>query len=563
VATTLQGSEGAALVDSASARRLALYAARSRCYAWVATAFVFVVCCLVWIGWEWGIERLKRVFPNLIEMNPVTALLFALCALSLVTQQLDRRWVRIAGRFIAGVVVLIGLIKLQRFFSGVETGIDEIFFTSKLNLNRMAPNTAMNFVLIGSGLLTLHASTRRMWRPSQVLALLAGATSMLALLGYAYGAKRLYLIGAFVPMALHTAVCFILLASAMLAAFPQSGVMRRVLSDSFAGAMLRRLLPAALLVPSLLGSFRMAGLTLHWFDAELGVAILVVLTMAAFGVLAWINSRVLERTDQLRHQAEVALSQERNLLRSLIDNLPDHIYIKDAAGRYVTDNASHAQFVGMSKPGDVVGKTVADFFPPELAAKYTADDNAVVASGEPLIAREEPIVSSTGEKSWIATTKVPIRDGNGAVNGLVCVSRDITRRKVVEQEMLELQNFLFSIIENIPNMVFVKDAEHLRFVRFNQAGEQLLGYPREELIGKNDYDLFPKDEADFFIAKDRTVLNQRKLVDIPAEPIMTRQGERILHTKKIPILIDGVPRYLLGISEDITDRVQAEQQLRE
>ncbi len=120
------------------------------------------------------------------------------------------------------------------------------------------------------------------------------------------------------------------------------------------------------------------------------------------------------------------------------------------------------------------------------------------------------------------------------------------------------KEFLESIIENIPDMIFLKDARELRFVRFNRAGEELLGYSREDLLGKNDYDFFPKAEADFFTEKDREVLEGRKLVDIPEEPIHTRlKGRRILHTKKIPILNEkGEPVYLLGISEDITHQTE-------
>ncbi len=112
-------------------------------------------------------------------------------------------------------------------------------------------------------------------------------------------------------------------------------------------------------------------------------------------------------------------------------------------------------------------------------------------------------------------------------------------------------------------MIFVKNAETLRFELFNKAGEDLLGIPREAMIGKGDTDFFPPDQAAFFEEKDRGVLNDKKLVDIPLEPIDTALGRRWLHTKKIPVLDkEGVARFLLGISLDITDRHEAEEALR-
>lgn len=128
------------------------------------------------------------------------------------------------------------------------------------------------------------------------------------------------------------------------------------------------------------------------------------------------------------------------------------------------------------------------------------------------------------------------------------------------KETSRAYRFLDSIVENIPDMIFVKDAKDLRFILFNKAGEDLLGYPRESLIGKNDYDFFPKSEADAFTSKDRSVLAEKVVVDITEEPIHTRlRGERVLRTKKIPICDEnGEPEYLLGISEDITEKKQAE-----
>ena len=124
--------------------------------------------------------------------------------------------------------------------------------------------------------------------------------------------------------------------------------------------------------------------------------------------------------------------------------------------------------------------------------------------------------------------------------------------------------FLNSVIEHVPLMIFVKDAKELRFTRFNKAGEELLGYKSEELVGKNDYDFFNKSEADFFIKQDRSALSSGNVLDIPEEKIQTRlKGERLLHTKKITLYDEhGSPEFLLGISEDITEKKLAEEQHR-
>lgn len=128
-------------------------------------------------------------------------------------------------------------------------------------------------------------------------------------------------------------------------------------------------------------------------------------------------------------------------------------------------------------------------------------------------------------------------------------------RKETETMFAETNKFLDTILENIPNMVFVKGADKLQFIRLNKAGEELLGYKNEEIAGKTDSDFFPKKQADFFKAKDKEVLSKKSLLDIPEEEINTLKGLRWLHTKKIPLLDDkGKPLYLLGISEDITEK---------
>ncbi len=136
-----------------------------------------------------------------------------------------------------------------------------------------------------------------------------------------------------------------------------------------------------------------------------------------------------------------------------------------------------------------------------------------------------------------------------------------TARQLAEEALRESKSLMDAIVENVPNMIFLKKAQDLCFVVFNRAGEELLGYGRESLLGKNDLDLFPPEQAAYFMAKDREVLGgEMGILDIQEEPILTaNKGLRLLHTKKVCIRGgDGITKYLLGISEDITERKQAE-----
>ncbi len=138
-----------------------------------------------------------------------------------------------------------------------------------------------------------------------------------------------------------------------------------------------------------------------------------------------------------RRQAETALERERNLLRVVIDNLPDYIYLKDLHHRNLVSNLANARALGVATPAEVVGKTLADFYPPEEAARYNRLDDEVVKAGEPVHKETTFVDLTTGQQRWAWMTRIPFRNRQGQLAGIVGITRDITELKQIQVELSE------------------------------------------------------------------------------------------------------------------------------
>ncbi len=138
-----------------------------------------------------------------------------------------------------------------------------------------------------------------------------------------------------------------------------------------------------------------------------------------------------------RKRAEEAVVRERALLRTVVDNLPDRIYAKDLEGRFLLQNAVNARAHGAGSPDELLGKTVYDVFPREMAERVEREDRDIIQSGRPLVDRERASTDAAGNTRWLSSTKVPLRDADGKAFGLIGVNRDITERKRMEQELRE------------------------------------------------------------------------------------------------------------------------------
>ena len=273
---------------------------------------------IVLAGWSFGNETLKRIFPGLVAMNPVTALSFVFAGISLVgywrAEKKPAYQSRLA-RILAGLVIVIGSFKMVRYvFDWEPVAFDQLLFHSQLQHdqtgvpNQIAPNTAFNLILSGLALWLLNAPVRAYSRAAQNLSLLLGFISLVSVLGYLYRASYLYSVGSHIPMALHTATLFFVLAGGLLLAQPDFGIVALFTSVTPGGAIARRLLPFAFGIPIILGAVTM------WlqnqsevYAGQLGITVVVVVFIAVFTLLIWWNAILLNRADLKRREAEARL----------------------------------------------------------------------------------------------------------------------------------------------------------------------------------------------------------------------------------------------------------------
>ncbi len=261
-------------------------------------------------------------------------------------------------------------------------------------------------------------------------------------------------------------------------------------------------------------------------------------------------------TERKRSEEERRQTEER--CQAILDNSTSVVYAKHSDGRYILINKAYENLFHLDRKF-IIGKTDHEIFPKEVADMFRRNDVAVLDARHS-IESEENVPTDNGVRTYLSV-KFPLLNNAGESYVLCGISTDITERKRAEEDRERLALFLNSIVDNVPTMLFVKDKDS-KFLLWNKTTEELLGFSKEQMIGKTGFETFPKDQIDGFLAKDREVFSGKKLVAVE-EQINTKDGEvRDIYTKKIPILdANGEPLYLVGISEDITEQKKAREEI--
>jgi PAS domain S-box-containing protein len=156
-----------------------------------------------------------------------------------------------------------------------------------------------------------------------------------------------------------------------------------------------------------------------------------------------------------RKRLERELKQEHALLRDVVDNVPDYLFVKDRESRFVTTSANHLRILGLNTVDEAIGKTDFDFFPPHLAEKYYNDEQRVIATGTSLIDEEEQTVDENGNTRWLRTTKLPFIGDDGSIRGIIGISHDVTgyhrKREELEHTVEEKQYLLRELNHRVKN----------------------------------------------------------------------------------------------------------------
>lgn len=403
---------------------------------------------LALVGWTVGVPELRALGPaRLAATNPMTAVCFAALgsAMWMLTRPAQRRSREVA-LVLALLVTAVGVAGLYGLLFGTSPGVDELLFghamrdTGDGRLNRMAPNSAFNFVLLGLAMAMQLRPRRFTSVLAQIFAVIVLFTAQAALIAHAYKSGWFESIGWFNRMTLPTALAFVALAIGIMTLSSEEGLIGIVLSDGPGGSLARILLPTGFLVPAVLGWFVIFSRRGSLIDADLADTLFVLATMLVFvGIVAWIATQLHEsHLDRVRTENAMRDSEVR--FRLIAENSSDVVSLMDLNGRTVYVSPSCERVLGFL-PDEMMRMAPFANIHPHDAERVRRHFNQLVR-GEPVTSIQCQVVHKTGRHIWLDMMWRSVLNSHGEVERLQVASRDITDSKQYEKRLEEAQRKL-------------------------------------------------------------------------------------------------------------------------
>ncbi len=524
-------------------------------------------------GWQLNWELLKRVLPDLIAMNPASAVAFILggCSLALTLSNGPRdqpksRALKGVARGCAFLVALMGLTRLIAILGGLDFQVDRWLYPAKMAVgahapNRMAPNTAINFFLLGGSLWWLETKSRLMSAGVSLAMMFVGMGSLLAVLGYFYDIEAFYKLGPFMPMALHTAVTFLILYGAFLQAHSDRGLLAVLVGKSAGGTVGRRLLPAAVVVPAVLGWLAERGEAIGYYRGAFGIALFAVGSILVFTVLVCWSAGEMFKADLNRRKIEAAMREMDQKFHQLADNIVDIFWIAAPdMSQIIYVSPAYEQIFGRSVAS--VYLQAADWIsalPVEEQSRVAADF-ARLAGGETSMSTEFPVVRPDGTVRWVLCRGFPVRDEQRKIIRLTGITSDITERKAAEVSLRESEARFRGFFEQTA-MGVAHVALDGRFMLVNQRYADIVGRTREELMALTFPEITHPDDIGQNLANSRRLLDGEITSFSAKKRYLRKDGSPVWVSLSVSLIKDslGRPKHYVTLADDITERKLADE----
>lgn len=295
-------------------------------------------------------------------------------------------------------------------------------------------------------------------------------------------------------------------------------------------------------------------------SARLRVFSLSLLSMTLIVAVLLVNDTIGRSIIRPLSKMQSELAHEQDLLRILLDHIPDYIYFKGGDGKFIRINQALASAFGIKEPEEAIGRTDADYFDADTAARIFADDRGILRSGRPVVSKVEQVTRS-GLSRWLTTTKVPVPQGPSIAPVIVGISRDITQFKETMEALQRSEASFRLLFSAIPHAVFVCDVETLAIVEVNEAATRIYGYSPEEFRRMRLSDVYP--------ASDRAQLKQTVEELGPASPWhghrkhVTKDGRRLDVEIADHLLEFHGRKAILVMAQDVSEQKHLELELRQ
>lgn len=420
----------------------------------VAAIATIAVGFTVLMGWWLDIPTLKSLLPQWVTMKANTAFGFLLSGIAfwlLRTEPLGNftRWL---GRICSAIVALLGLFSLMEYWAGWDLGIDNLLFIEPSGTLQtyspglMSPVTGFNFLFVGMALFVLDLTTRHGHRPAQFLTLPPLTFSFLALLGYLYGSHPFFHVAGYTAMAVHTAATFIMLSLGIIWSRPEVGWATLWTTDTIGGSIVRRLIPAIVLVMPLLFWLRWLGERTGLYGTEYGIVLMVLTSIISLTGIVWWIAGSLNRADAERRKNEDALRESEARYRGAVEDTPVLIcsYLPD--GRITFANKAYCNYFNKTCD-ELIGSNIQSLIP-EADREIVMNDIAGLSPDSPIQSHEHRVVAPGGEIRWHRWINRALFNKQGNVTLYQAIGEDITEHKLSQQALEASESAL-------------RDAQHL------------------------------------------------------------------------------------------------------